>query len=301
MNEKHFLYVRTLSEERSFSRAAEVLNISQPSLSQSIRKIEQNAGTELFDRSGADVRLTDAGRLYLESAQQILDIERRMKSAFADFADGTAGTIVIGTTPYRSSGMLPSIVSEFMKIRPGYRLVTDERNSSALADGVARGDWDLCLMPLPSDLNGLEYEPVMEEEYLLAVPYGYPEPAAEPVPCRRYPAVPFSAINGMQMVVVPERLSMGRAMREFCSLYGVTVREAAVVDSLESSIAMVRRGVAPAFVLSGIERFCGEGEVRFYSFREELPRRKIAAVWKKGSRLSSAEKELLAVIRSIPW
>ena len=86
MNEKHFLYVRTLAEERSFSRAAEALGISQPSLSQSIRKIEQDAGTELFDRSGAEIRLTDAGRVYLESAQQILDIERRMKSAFADFA-----------------------------------------------------------------------------------------------------------------------------------------------------------------------------------------------------------------------
>lgn len=63
MNHKQFNYVLTLAKEGSFSKAADVLNISQPSLSQYIKKIEQQIGLELFDRANGEIRLTDAGRV----------------------------------------------------------------------------------------------------------------------------------------------------------------------------------------------------------------------------------------------
>ena len=74
MNTRQFQYVLTLAREGSFSRAAETLHISQPSLSQYIKKIEREIGLELFDRSNGDVRITDAGKIYLKASQQILAI-----------------------------------------------------------------------------------------------------------------------------------------------------------------------------------------------------------------------------------
>ena len=73
MNTKQFQYVLTLAREGSFSKAADTLNITQPSLSQYIKKIEREVGITLFDRTNGDVRITDAGRVYIETARQIPD------------------------------------------------------------------------------------------------------------------------------------------------------------------------------------------------------------------------------------
>ena len=86
MNLKQFRYVLTLADEGSFSRAAETLNIKQPSLSQYIKKIEKEVGMELFDRSGGDVRLTDAGRAYIDIGRKMLDLEHQLEGRFSDLA-----------------------------------------------------------------------------------------------------------------------------------------------------------------------------------------------------------------------
>ena len=75
MNERQFRYVVALAEKGSFSRAAEVLNVSQPSLSQYIKRIENEVGICLFERTGGNVRLTDAGSLYVETGRKILDVD----------------------------------------------------------------------------------------------------------------------------------------------------------------------------------------------------------------------------------
>ncbi len=86
MNTKQLKYVLTLVREGTFSRAAEVLNITQPSLSQYIKKIEKEIGLELFDRANGDIRLTDAGRVYVEAGRKILDLEHQMENSFTDLA-----------------------------------------------------------------------------------------------------------------------------------------------------------------------------------------------------------------------
>ncbi|MBQ9942850.1 MAG: LysR family transcriptional regulator [Clostridia bacterium] len=82
MNTKQLEYVQVLAREGSFSRAADALNISQPSLSQYIKKIETEIGLPLFDRTNGNVRLTDAGHVYLSSGKQILDLEQQMNAPF---------------------------------------------------------------------------------------------------------------------------------------------------------------------------------------------------------------------------
>ena len=78
MNMKQLKYVLVLAHEGSFSLAADTLGISQPSISQYIKKIEKEQGVELFDRTSGDVRITDAGRIYIEDGRKILDLEKQM-------------------------------------------------------------------------------------------------------------------------------------------------------------------------------------------------------------------------------
>ena len=175
MNMKQLQYVILLAEMGSFSTAAEELGISQPSLSQYIKKIENQVGMKLFERTNGDVRLTDAGEIYVEYGREILNLEHRMETLFSDIAENKTGSVIVGTSPYRSAGMMPEIAKVFQSMYPGMHLVVEEMVSSDLIGKMEKGAFDLCLTVLPVDEKTFSYEKILEEEMVLAVPVDYPE------------------------------------------------------------------------------------------------------------------------------
>lgn len=297
MNMKQFRYVLVLAKEGSFSRAADALGITQPSLSQYIKKIEQEIGATLFDRVKGDVRITDAGRVYIEAGKTILDVEHRMGLQLLDISSGKAGSLIIGTTPYRAVGLMPSVAKVFQNRYPGMHLVVREGTTAELTEGLERLRYDLCLTLLPVDGNLFNYEKVFEEEQVLAVPAEFPALAAAVVPGRKFPAVDVRLLNEQRFVMLTDAQYMQRQLENLTRDNHLEVRIAAVVKSLEAQIAMVRSGVGVALVPSGIERFGGPSDIRFYSFVQELPKRQVAVVWRKGEKLSGVAEELKDVIR----
>lgn len=301
MNMKQFRYVLTLLHEGSFSRAAEALAISQPSLSQYIKKIENEIGLELFDRTNGDVRLTDAGRVYIEAGRKILDLEHQMEVSFSDLAAHKTGSLIIGAAPYRAAGMMPEIASAFKEIHPGMHLVIREGTTTELAEGMEHGEYDLCLTLLPLDGRIFEWEKVAEEELILAVPAAMPPFPAEHVPGKKYPAVSAEILNGRELVMLTDAQYMQKLLLDLAMDCHLTLQTASVVKSLGAQIAMVRAGVGMALTASGIERFCNPGEVTFYSLTQALPKRELVIMWRKDRQLSQAARELKEVIRSVAW
>ena len=301
MNAKQFKYVLVLANEGSFSKAADTLNISQPSLSQYIKKIEKEVGLELFDRTNGDVRITDAGRVYIETARQILDLEHQLENAFTDLAAHKTGSLVIGTAPYRAASMMPVIASAFQMFHPGMYLVVREGTTAELVEGMEHGEYDLALTLLPNDDRLFDYEKVMEEELILAVPGSFPPFAATELPACRHPAVRTDAIDGQGFVMLTDTQFMQKQLENLLNANKLSVRSAAVVKSLEAQIEMVKAGVGMALMPSGIERFCKPGEVRFYSFIEPLPKREVVVMWRKDRKLSKVAEELKNLIRTIAW
>lgn len=301
MNTKQFHYVLVLAREGSFSRAADALSISQPSLSQYIKKIEKDVGTELFNRTGGDVRLTDAGQVYIDVGRRILELERGMENAFSDLAAHKRGSLVIGAAPYRAAGMMPAIARAFQERHPGMHLVVREATTWELAEGMEHGEYDIALTLLPVDRRLFQCEKVMEEELILAAPAARPPMETVSMPGRRYPAVRAEILDGCPMVMLTRTQFMQRQLEELTADAGVMVNTAAVVKSLEAQIEMVKAGVGMALVPSGIERFCSDGSVTFYSFVDPLPKREVVVMWRKDRKLSQAAEELKDVIRSIKW
>lgn len=300
MNTKQFKYVLLLAQEGSFSRTAEMLNISQPSLSQFIKKIEKEIGMELFDRTNGDVRLTDAGRVYLEAGRKIADIEHQMEVSFSDLLSRKSGSLIIGAAPYRAAGMMPEIAASFQELHPGMHLVIREGTTAELTEGMEHGEYDMALTLLPIDQRIFQYEKVMEEELVLAVPSSFDPLPAEAMPDRKYPAADAKILDGQSLVMLTDPQYMQKQLDNLCKDYQLNVRPAAVVKSLEAQIEMIKAGVGIALVPSGIERFC-RGEVTFYSFIQKLPRREVVVAWRKDRKLSEAAEELKNVIRSISW
>ncbi len=301
MNMKQLKYVLVLAKEGSFSRAAEALAISQPSLSQYVKKIEKEIGLKLFDRTNGDVRLTDAGRVYIEAGRKILDLEHQMEVSFSDLAALKTGSLIVGAAPYRTAGMMPEITRAFKTIHPGMHLVIREGTTSELAEGMEHGEYDLCLTLLPLDRRIFEWEKVAEEELILAVPASMPPFPAEHVPGKKYPAVSADVLNGRELVMLTEAQYMQKLLLDLAVDCHLTLQTAAVVKSLGAQIAMVRAGVGMALMPSGIERFCNPGEVTFYSFTQALPKRELVVMWRRDRQLSQAARELKEVIRNVAW
>ena len=301
MNTKQFQYVLTLAREGSFSKAADILNITQPSLSQYIKKIEREVGIELFDRTNGNVRITDAGRIYIEAGRKILDIEHQMENAFSDLAGNRSGSLIVGAAPYRTASMMPVIAKRFQAIHPGMHLIVREGTTAELAEGIERGEYDLALTLLPVDKRLFQYEKVMEEEMLLAVPSSAEKLPSTELPGRMYPAVPVRSIDGQALVMLTDTQFMQRQLEDLRINYGLALRPAAVVKSLEAQIEMVKAGVGMALTPSGIVRFCTDSSVDFYSFTDPLPKREVVVIWRKDRKLSMVAEELKGVFKSIPW
>lgn len=301
MNTKQLRYILVLVKAGSFSKAAEILNISQPSLSQYVKKIEQQVGVELFDRINGDVRLTNAGEVYVDTARKILDLERQLEKKILDVTSYKTGYITVGTSPYMAATMMPEIAKDFQKEYPGIHIVIREGTTNELIDAMEHGECDMCLTLLPVDEHVFDSEIIVREEVVLAVPVDYEAIEIDMISKRLYPSIDINELNGTKMIVLTDAQYMQRQVYDLIKGYKLEIGVAAVVKSLEAQIAMVRAGVGIAVVPSGVKRFCSEGEVRFYSFKQDLPQREIAIVWRRGCSLSKIATELLNIIKRIAW
>ncbi len=301
MNMKQFKYVLVLANEGTFSKAAEELNISQPSLSQYIKKIETQVGMELFYRGGSFVRLTDAGKVYLSVGKQILDLEHRLESSFSDIAQNKKGSVIIGVSPYVSASVMPSVAKEFQSIYPGMFLDVEEDVKSKLIERLEHGEFDFCLTVLPVDTKLFSYEHLADEELVLAVPAEYDSFNPVSVTGRKYPAIDVKAIQGKKFVMIPENQIMQIALEKICSDYDIQVQKAGGVKSLFALISMVSAGVGLALVPNGIEKLANTENVHFYSFIQELPKREIIAARRKDRPLSIAAQTAVDILKKTNW
>ena len=255
----------------------------------------------MFDRTNGDVRLTDAGRAYIEAGRRILAIEHQMENSFIDLQSNKTGSLIIGAAPYRAASMLPEIAHSFQALHPGMHLVVREGTTAELVEGMEHGEYDLALTLLPIDERLFVWEKVVEEELVLAVPSSFPHIPTTTVSGKKYGAIKVEELDKKPLVMLTDSQFMQKQLLNLLLDHKITVHPAAIVKSLEAQIEFVKAGVGMALVPSGIERFCADSSVVFYSFIPSLPKREVVVMWQKDRKLSKVAEELVSVIHSIEW
>lgn len=296
MNLKSFKYVLALANEGSFSKAAEQLNIKQPSLSQYIKKVEQEVGMELFVRAGGTVHLTDAGRVYIEVGRKMLDLEHQLEERFCDIASYKTGTITIGISAHRSVALMPEIVKAFHQRYPGIILKLEELQRSDILVAAEHGYVDLCLTTLPIDNSIFIYETVMTEENVIAVPSGMGL-NGKVVEGRKFPAVSASVLNGMRFVMLNEEHPMQSELHKLCVENNLQLSKTIECTSLETLLEMVKAGLGSAFIPSCLAK--PDLNLECYSIIEETNKREIVLVYRKEQYISQAMKDLMTIIKDV--
>lgn len=149
MQLQQLAYFVAVAETRHFTRAAERVHVSQPSLSQQIRALETELGAELFTRARGNIALTEAGEALLPLAQRILADADTARLEVQELAQLRRGRVRLGATPSLCTGLLPDVLRAFHDMHPGIRLLIEESGSHGLVRELARGALDLALIVLP--------------------------------------------------------------------------------------------------------------------------------------------------------
>src|SRR5580704_11433681 len=163
-------YFCAVAETGSFSRAAELSHVSQPSLSQQIMKLEDELGARLFDRLGRSVRLTDLGKTFLPRARAVL---RELEAARGDVVerkDSISGLITVGVIPTVAPYFLPSRLTSFSRKFPQAELIVVEEITPVLLDRLRASTIDVAILALPIRGHEFETTPLLTERLFAALP-----------------------------------------------------------------------------------------------------------------------------------
>lgn len=262
-------YFLTVAEQQNFTRAAEKLGISQPALSRSIQKLEDELGQPVFERKTRTLALTEAGTLLQSRAQQVLTILEDTKAEITD--DGQCGRVRLGAIPTIAPYFLPEVLRQFSTQFPKAILVVQENTTDNLLKSLTQGELDLAIVALPIPARYLDVDELLEEELLLVLPTDHPLVDKEKIRPNDVEPFPF--------VLLDEAHCLSDNIVSFCrqrSFQPVAVERTSQLAMVQELVSL-SHGVS---MIPAMARHVDQSDRRIYrSFHGKKPTRTVAVVW----------------------
>ncbi|MBX7121476.1 MAG: LysR family transcriptional regulator [Opitutaceae bacterium] len=200
MELRHLRYFVAVAEAENVSRAALKLHISQPGVSRQIRDLEDELGFPLFERSAKSVRLTDAGRVFLDESRAVLARAGAAVNAARAVAGGNGGELHLGYAPTLALRFLPQATRAFQAAMPGVRVRLHDLSTEEMLSGLHEGRLLLALLERPRGavLRGLQFDDLLREPLRLAVAPEHPLARRRSVPLADAAREPFIAYGSAE-------------------------------------------------------------------------------------------------------
>ncbi|MFH8381349.1 LysR family transcriptional regulator [Kitasatospora sp. NPDC018058] len=309
MELRQLQYFVTVAQHGSFTRAAELLHLSQPGVSAQIRQLERELGHPLLDRSGRTVRLTRVGEAVLPHARAALSAAAAARQTAQEFGGLRRGHVRLGMvagaalTPPSALGTFPGLattLAAFRQEHPGIDFSLAEDTTARMLAALREGRLDLGVIGLPTaargqegddgwtSLTGLDLHTVLETPLVAVCPEDHPLAAAPDVP------LPVSALAGHALVSTPRgtglRTALERALAEVGASPTVTVEAAAPPQLAELAAHGLGVAVLPDPGPSP--------DLRIRQLTDPVPRVRIALAWPSGRRPAPPTAALLDHLRA---
>ncbi len=231
------------AERGSLTRAARELGITQPGLSRQIQRLERELGVVLFWRVRDGIRLTPAGELARAYAHEALELHRQLLRELRGAKASLQGDlrIIASTTP--GEYVVPHLVAEFARDHPGVTATVYTADSQLVADEVLERRWDLGFAGARLERQGLRFDPVAEDEIVLAVPPHHPFAGLR--------EVPLDALRGERLLEREGGSGTVLSVRRILADRGLELpphRVGMVLSSTQAIVSAVRRGYGIGFV-----------------------------------------------------
>jgi len=300
-------YVYAVYKEGSFSKAAESLFISQPSLSANIKREEDNIGYPIFDRSTKPLSLTECGKEYIRAAEQIMSVNQHFEVYLSDMEGLRAGSLSIGGTNLFASWILPELLSDFSLKYPNVEIELVEETSHELEHMLQSGRIDMLLDNSKLDSAIYEHKVYMEEYLLLAVPAGFDvnerlkgfQLSHDMIEEGKFlsadiPTVSLKEFANVPFVLLKQGNDTGERARAICRENCFTPEVLFELDQQMTSYNITISGMAISFISDTlIRRVPFHEKVVYYKLSGKNVRRNLSFYWKSGRYKSRAMEEFL--------
>jgi DNA-binding transcriptional LysR family regulator len=274
----------------SFSSAAKVVHRTQPAVSQVVRKLEDEIGEPLFDRSSRDSMLTDAGRVLQEYAQKMLNLRREARASLEELRQFQRGTLVLAANEFTSLYLL-RVLEEYRRFCPMIKIAVQRSLASSIPEQILDHTAELGVLSFHPDDSLLQSIVVFRDQLVFVVPPGHPLAKAKTVSIRQLGAESFVAHN----VVSPYRLKVLEAFKRHKTPLNMDVE----MPTIEAIKRFVAAGNGVALVPGiAVEPELARGELVSIPVKELKLERKLRIVYRKGGQLSHAGRAFLNVAES---
>ncbi|RCI72552.1 transcriptional regulator CynR, partial [Pseudomonas aeruginosa] len=258
-------------------RAAEALHVSQPTLSQQVRQLEEQLRVQLLDRSGRSVRPTDAGELYLLHARRALRELEAAQRAIHEVRDLSRGRLRLGMTPTFTCYLVGALVDPFNQRYPGIELSLEELPQDALEAALIDDRLDLGVAFSEPGSVEIDSQPLYLER--LGLVLGAEHPAANA-------PLAAAALAELPLALLRDDFATRRHIDAYLRQQGVTARVALEANSISAIVDVVRRGRLASILPEAVAR--QQAGLRCVALRPALPTRQVALFWRQGSHPGAA-------------
>lgn len=230
---RHLRYFLAVAEAGSFSRAANRLGISQPSVSQQMRDLEAGLRVSLFQRRGKRILLTPRGLIFQEHARAILRQLENFLQELSSEPGQLRGALHLGVVPILNVPLVPDLLGLFAADHPGISVIVEEISSTEIETALEEGRMDVGLGFVTRHSPNLRYERLCTDEFALIVS------AAHPWSHRR--VIPLSELHQQRLLQLPDSFVMRRMTDDVCRNHQIRPRTIAEINAIETLL----RSLAP--------------------------------------------------------
>lgn len=313
---RYLRYICTIDKEKSFSKAAQELYISQPALSAIIKKLEKQLGYELFDRQTVPITPTEEGKAYLAAAEQILRVQKDLEIYIEDLRMLQTGQLTVAGTALYCSYVLPQIVSSYTARYPGVQLNFEEADSIRLYEKLANDKIDLIIDGGETDENRFSIHLLFYEHILLAVPKTNPlndtlgekrltrrEVSADDAKPEQKEGVDLSLFRDEPFVILKKEQDLHNRAMSLCRERGFTPKVSIYSNQLMTAYNIASQGLGCTFVTDTLVKRCSfDNALTYYriaAMPQELTSRKVFIAHKKNRYSTHAMRNFIALAHSI--
>lgn len=288
---RNYEYFIAIAESGSLTKAAQQLYVSQPSLSQYLKRLETSLGVELFDHSTSPLRLTYTGEKYYQYVKEVRRLDENVQREFRDIQNRTSGRLRLGVAFWRGACLLPDIFPAFHAEYPNIHLELTEARSAQLETALMNDKLDLAVLNLPHSLHyeKLTCEILCKERILLAAPTQHPSVQAILQNCRLLggrPVAPLELLRDIPLISTKTGQNLTHEVTYALGKHQIEPDVLLETGNLTTAINLTARGMGCAFVPEEGAKVCQHpGTVTYFAVDTPDLVWDLGAVYRRGTYL----------------
>ncbi|KIL40271.1 LysR family transcriptional regulator [Gordoniibacillus kamchatkensis] len=289
MDMRHLQYFLEAARWKSFTKAAQALYITQPTISKMIKNLEEELGVALFDRIGKRIELTDAGSVLLTQAQHMVKSFEEMTSHLDELTKVKRGRIRIGLPPMVGASFFPKVIGQFREQYPGIMLQLFEDGSKKVEADVGAGELDIGVVLLPTNEEQFASFPFVKQRLMLVVH-----------PSHRLAGSREASLLDLKddaFLLFHENFALHDRIIAECARLGFEPNVVYKSSQWDFISEMAAANLGVAFLPEAICRELDEDRVRIVPLTNPAIPWHLAMIWRKDGYLSFAAREWIAFAR----